>query len=34
MKINYYLSFKEERRLSMDEYGDELIKFQKKTLKT
>ena len=29
MKINYYLSFKEERRLSMDEYGDELLKFQK-----
>ena len=33
MKINYYLSFKEEKRLSMDEYGDELLQFQKENFK-
>ena len=33
MKINYYLSFKEEKRLSMDEYGEELFNFQKKNFK-
>ena len=33
MKINYYLSFKEEKRLSMDEYGEELLKFQKENFK-
>jgi|APSaa5957512535_1039671.scaffolds.fasta_scaffold04890_5 glycosyltransferase involved in cell wall biosynthesis len=30
MNINYYLNFKEEKRLSMDEYAEELITFQKK----
>ena len=30
MKITYYLNFVEEKRLSMDEYGEQLLDYQKK----
>ena len=32
MNVSYYLNFVEEKRLSMDEYGSELINYQKKKL--
>jgi hypothetical protein len=30
MNVSYYLNFVEEKRISMDEYGSELINYQKK----
>ena len=33
MKIKYYLNFKEENRVSMDEFGEQLINYQSNNYK-
>ena len=34
MKINYLKNFEEDHRISMNEYVNDLVKFQKKNNKT